>query len=81
MYESCTYQRPVQICNPTPNGTVCTIQYQTVFGSHWLRFFDRQTDKNVSLSINAAGSVDQSADFHGDISYLERIIVNQGNCM
>jgi hypothetical protein len=76
-YETCTYQ--VQVCNQTPNGPVCTMQ--THFGNQWTRFFDRQTDQNVTLSVNEVNATEQSADFHGNLSYVDRIILSQTNCM
>ncbi|MDO9181979.1 MAG: hypothetical protein Q7U04_06205 [Bacteriovorax sp.] len=80
--ESCTYQRAVQVCYPQPKGGVfCSVQYQTVFGTHWVRFYERNTNKNVGIKVNAAGTSDESADFHGDLAYSERVIVDQSNCM
>lgn len=79
--ESCTYQEPVQVCYPMPRGGMsCSIQYRTVYGSRWIRFYDRQITKNVSLSVKALNESDDSADFHGDISFDERIVINQSNC-
>ena len=76
-FETCSYQ--VQICQQTPNGNVCTLQ--TRFGNQWTRYYDRQTDKNVTLSVSEANATEQSADFHGNVSYIDRIILSQTACM
>lgn len=79
--QSCTYQEPVQVCYPIPQGGVnCSIQYRTVYGQQWIRYYDRVTTKNVHLSVKAANSADESADFHGDITFAERIVTGQTNC-
>jgi hypothetical protein len=54
---------------------------QTHFGNQWTRFYDRQTDQNVTLSVSEVNSTEQSADFHGNVSYVDRIILSQTNCM
>ncbi len=79
--QSCTYQRPVQVCFPIPQGGVsCTVQYQTGFGYQWTRYYDRETNKTVNLSVKAMSSVDESADFHGDITFVDRVVLNQSEC-
>ncbi len=80
-YQSCTYEMPVQTCYPMPNGGMnCSVYYRTVNGSQWVRYFDRQTVKNVILSVKAANTTEESADFHGDITFIDRIITQQTNC-
>lgn len=79
--QSCTYQAPVQVCYPAPQGGMnCQIQYRTVNGYQWIRYYDRQTSKNVNLSVKVSSAADESADFHGDITFIERVIMNQSNC-
>lgn len=80
--ESCMYQVPEQVCYPSgPNGAMtCTIQYRTVSGMQWITFYDRQTTKNVNLSVKPAAATEESADFHGDIAYAERIITSSSGC-
>lgn len=80
--ESCTYQVPEQVCYPTGpyGGMSCSIQYRTVYGMQWITFFDRTTSKNVNLSVKVAGSADESADFHGNIAFSERIVTNSSGC-
>ena len=79
--ESCTYQVAVEVCNPLPNGgRTCTVQYRTVFGNEWVRYYDRITDQNVNLSVNAVGSSEQSADFHGALAFGERIVIGHSGC-
>lgn len=79
--EACTYQRAVQVCYPNPRGgTNCTIQYQTYYGTKWVNYYDRQTDKAVSLNVAAVGEAAASADFHGDISFVQSVIVSDSGC-
>lgn len=79
--ESCQYTEPVQVCYPVPNGGVsCTIQQQTRFGTRWITYYDRRTEKDVSLSIAAAGSGVESAQFQGDVVWNDRIILSQTQC-
>lgn len=79
--ESCTYTEPVQVCYPAPQGGVnCTIQHRTVYGRQWIQYYDRQTFKNVHLNVMSSGSSLNSADFHGDIAYSDRIILRQSMC-
>lgn len=78
--QSCTYMEPVTVCMPTPQGPTCTVQYRTVYGIQWISYYDRMTTKNVNLSVKAATSVEESADFHGDIAYSDRIVVRESSC-
>ncbi len=81
--ESCQYQEAVQVCVPsgTPGGGVtCSIQYQTRYGSRWITFYDRRTDKDVTLSIAPAGSTEESGQFQGDIAWIERVELSSTQC-
>ncbi len=79
--ESCQYQEPVQVCYPVPNGGVaCSIQYQTRFGTRWIQYYDRKTDKDVSLTISAANTNDEAATFQGDVTWVERIVLSSTQC-
>lgn len=79
--ESCTYQEAVQVCYPVPQGGVnCSVQYRTVYGTRWISYYDRQISKNVALSVKAANSAEESADFHGDIAWSERVVTSQSSC-
>lgn len=79
--QSCTYQEPVQVCYPMPQGGMsCSVQYRTVYGQQWIRYYDRLTTKNVILSVKAAAAADESADFHGDITFADRIVIGQSSC-
>jgi hypothetical protein len=80
--QSCTYQEPVTVCYPTgPNGGMsCSTQYRTVNGLQWIRYYDRQTNKNVNLSVKMALAADESADFHGNINYADRVVTSQSGC-
>lgn len=80
--ESCQYQRPVQVCAPTPNGGMtCSIQYQTVFGQRWIQYYDRTTTKDITLSIAAANATEESAQFQGATTWVDRIVLSQTQCM
>jgi hypothetical protein len=82
VFESCQYQETVQVCYPTgPNGQVsCSIQMQTRFGSRWVTYYDRTTQKDIELSIHAAKSSDESAQFVGDALWIDRIVLNETQC-
>lgn len=76
-YQTCTYQ--IQYCQPGPQGPICGIQ--TVWGRQWITSFDRITEKNITLLVRAVGTKEDSADFHGDVTYVDNIIMNQSPCM
>jgi len=80
--QSCTYTEPYTVCQPTgPQGQVaCSTYMRTVYGSQWTRYYDRSSTQNITLSIAAAGSSEESAQFLGNASWVERIIVNQMPC-
>lgn len=81
VYSSCMYQMPVQVCYPLPTGGMnCTIQYQTVWGQQWERFYDRITDKNVTLNVSEPNATEMSAQFLGHSTTAQRIIVAQSPC-
>jgi hypothetical protein len=80
--QTCTYQRAVQYCFPVPGGGMsCGVRYETAFGQQWITFFDRTTNKNVNLSIAAAGVAEESAQFQGEATWTDRMIVSQSQCM
>lgn len=81
-YQSCIFTEPYTICEPEgPNGQmICETYYRTIYGYQWTRFFDRTTHQNVRLSIAAANDSVESAEFNGDASWSQRIIVNQMPC-
>jgi hypothetical protein len=80
-YISCTYQMPTQVCYPIPGGGMnCSIQYQTVFGQQWQRFYDRTIDKNLSLKISEPASTEVSAEFIGNSSVSERVVISDSPC-
>lgn len=79
--ESCQYTEAVQVCYPTPQGGMsCSIQQQTRYGTRWITYFDRRTEKDVALTIAAAGSGVESAQFTGDIVWIDRIVLSQTQC-
>lgn len=79
--ESCQYQTPVQVCYPVPNGGMaCSIQYRTVYGTRFTTYFDRTTHKDVLLSIAAASTTNEVAQFQGQMDWVERIVINQSQC-
>jgi hypothetical protein len=80
-YSSCTYQMPTQVCFPIPMGGMnCSIQYQTVFGQQWERFYDRTTDKNVTLNVSEPAATEVSAQFLGNSKTSQRIVISQSAC-
>ncbi len=80
-YQTCTYQMPVQECHTGPNGqTSCTIYYRTVNGTQWVRYYDRNSTQSVHMNINQKGSTEAAADFHGDISWSDRVVLNESAC-
>lgn len=79
--QSCTYWQPVQVCTSLPNGGVtCTIQDRQVFGYEWIEYYDRRTQKDLSLSIAEAGSVEEAAQFIGDVVFVERVVLRRTAC-
>jgi hypothetical protein len=79
-YSQCTYQMPMQYCYPSPAGTICHIEYQTVFGQQWVRFFVRTTDKHLTLDVSEVAATEMSAQFIGSSNIADRIILNQSLC-
>lgn len=80
--QQCTYTEPVTVCVPTgPNGQVsCSTQMRTVYGQQWTRYYDRSNHQDVLLSIAAAGSAEESAQFTGANSWVDRIVISQMPC-
>lgn len=80
--QQCTYTEPVTVCVPTgPNGQVsCSTQMRTVYGQQWMRYYDRSNHQDVVLSIAAAGTADESAQFTGANSWVDRIVISQMPC-
>jgi hypothetical protein len=79
--QSCQWQEPVQQCFPIPQGGMqCQIVYQTRFGMQWIQYYDSTTVKDITLSIAAAGSTEESAQFLGHATWVDRIILSQSMC-
>lgn len=80
--QQCTYTEPVTVCVPTgPNGQVsCSTQMRTVYGQQWMRYYDRTNHQDVVLSIAAAGAAEESAQFTGANSWVDRIVLSQMPC-
>jgi len=79
--QSCTYNETYQVCYPMPNGGQrCTNETRTVQGRQWIRYYDRYTTQNVNLSVKEVSTAVEVADFHGDLSYTDRIIVRESSC-
>jgi len=80
-YSSCSYELPTQYCYPVPNGGMnCHVEYRTVFGQQWERFFIRTTDKNVTLDVSEASATEVSAQFVGNSIVSDKVILNQTAC-
>lgn len=79
--QQCTYTEPVTVCYPGPQGQqICSTQMRTVYGQQWMRYYDRTSHQDVLLSIAAAGSADESAQFTGNASWVDRIVISQMPC-
>lgn len=79
--ESCQYQVQVQTCFPTPNGGMsCSVRMETRFGTRWIQYFDRTTDKDVALSIAVMNTNEEAAQFSGHATWVERIVRNASQC-
>jgi len=79
--ESCTYTQPVQVCTQLPNGGVtCTIQQRTVFGYKWIEYYDRKTEKDIVMSINETQMAEEAAQFVGDATWFDRIVLRETQC-
>lgn len=80
-FESCMYHTPVQVCFPTPNGGMtCTIQDRVVYGTKTTFYYDRTTNKDVTLSIAVAETTDEAAQFQGETTWIERIVTSETQC-
>jgi hypothetical protein len=80
-WKSCTYTEYYSVCTPGPGGSpICSTYPRIIQGQKLVTYFDRRTDKDVNLSIAAEGSLDEVAQFQGDISWIDRIIVRETSC-
>ena len=80
--ESCQYQTPVQYCYPSgPNGgVVCSTRWEMRYGQRWIQYYDNRTTKDVSLSISAANTTEEAAQFQGDIAWIDRVVISANQC-
>lgn len=79
--QQCTYTEPVTICYPGPQGQpVCSTQMRTVYGQQWMRYYDRTSSQDVVLSIAAPASTEESAQFTGANTWVDRIVISQMPC-
>lgn len=79
--EQCQYTEPVQVCTPNPKGgVICTIQHRTVWGHKWVEYYDRRTEKDLSLSIAAMNTAQEAAQFVGDAVWVDRIVTRETQC-
>jgi hypothetical protein len=53
---------------------------ETRFGSRWIQYFDRTTDKDVALSIAVVNTIEEAAQFTGHATWVERIVTNATSC-
>jgi hypothetical protein len=53
---------------------------ETRFGTRWIQYFDRTTDKDVNLSISAANTNEEAAQFTGHNTSVERVVMNATQC-
>lgn len=79
--ETCTYQRPVTVCRPVPNGgQVCHTEFQTFYGWRDVRFHVVTFDKSVAIDFFAPNSEDLKAVFNGGNISHQRVYEYQGHC-
>ncbi len=79
--ESCQYQEPVRICYPMPQGgRECYTQMEPRFGTRWIQYFDRTTDKDVTLSIGVVNTNVEAAQFSGNAKWSEKIVTKSTSC-
>ncbi len=81
-FKSCTYQDTYTVCSPTgPGGqTVCQTHTRTVYGSQWVRYYDREIDQNVTINLIPVGATESSAEFSGRFLGVQRITVSETAC-
>ncbi|MBI2519903.1 MAG: hypothetical protein HYV97_05790 [Bdellovibrio sp.] len=59
-YESCTYQRPVQVCTIDPYGRrICRVEYRTVYGNHQVLYHYLIARRSTLVTLE--GATDRSA--------------------
>lgn len=82
MFQQCSYTEPYTVCSPSgPNGqTVCQTYMRTVNGSQWIRYYDHNVDQNIHLTLLTPATSNSAAEFTGDVSYAQRIVVSQTPC-
>ena len=78
-YLSCIYQIPVRVCSPDPR-IGCTIQYQTMYGHQWARFYDQTVSKDVTLCLTEPNATEDSASFVGNLTTTNRIVISESPC-
>jgi hypothetical protein len=75
--QQCTYTEPVTVCDP---GQACRTEMRTVYGQQWVRYYDRTNQQDAVLTISAAGQSEESAQFAGANSWVDRMILSQMPC-
>lgn len=79
--ESCTYQRPITVCRPLPNGgQTCHTEFQTYYGWRDVRFHVNTYDKSVAIDFLKPGTQDLVAVFNGGNISNVRVYEYQGQC-
>lgn len=79
--ESCQYQYPVQSCFPLPNGGMsCSTHMETRFGTRWIQYFDRTSVKDINLSIAVKNTDTEAAQFIGQNTSVERVVMQASQC-
>lgn len=80
--ESCTYQTPVHVCIPgrPGDGMNCSVHMETRYGTRWIEYFNRTTDKDVALSIAVVNTIEEAAQFTGHSTNVERIVTRASQC-
>ncbi len=80
-YESCTYQRPVQVCTIDPYGRrICRVEYQTVQGNHQVLFHYLIALRSTLVNLEGATDRNLLGNFSGTENIEQIITEHVGAC-
>ncbi|HAZ11183.1 MAG: hypothetical protein A2X86_08575 [Bdellovibrionales bacterium GWA2_49_15] len=75
-YETCTYQRPIQVCTIDPTGRrICRLEYQTVQGHHQVLFHYLISTSATLVTLEGATDRSLLGNFSG--TQTVQYIVNE----
>ncbi len=80
-YEQCQYTTYEQVCRPDgKGGVVCSVVPVTRYGQQFTRYYYKNIDKNLKMSLSKPNDGEVAANFNGDISYQQKIYTEQWPC-